>query len=127
MTGNSAAALQRQRNPRVRHRHAQHREVLRIPRQNRETGIAGGCRDQNIGETGGSACPAGLVRQPAREARRIGCHRQDAVSIKMQHAFEPCRQQSGFPRGALPPGFRDAAFDLRDGDNGQILMRGLRL
>ncbi len=52
-------------------------------------GIAGGCRDQNIGETGGSACPARLVREPAREARRIGCHGQNPLAIKMQHAFEP--------------------------------------
>ena len=111
----AAAALQRRRIRRVHHRNAHGCEVLRIPRQDREAGIAGGCRDQNIGEPGGGACPARLVREPAREARRIGCQRQNAVSIKMQHTFEPCRQPFGLPRGALPAGLRDAAFDLGDG------------
>ena len=123
----AAIALQPRRIPRVHNCDLQGGEVLRIPRQDREAGIAGGCRDQNIGEPEGSAGPARLVRQPAREARRIGCHRRNAAAIKMQHAFEPCRQTFGFPRGALPAGLGDAAFDLGDGDNAQIQVRRLGL
>ena len=85
-----------------------------VPRQHRQAALLRRCRNDDIDEPGRLTLAARVVRQGTGNSCGGRIEGKDAVTIEMQHGFQPSRQIIAFPCRTFAPQLGDTVLDFRD-------------